>query len=116
MTIKRSSTRCQIGMMNEAQLLKRCDIWTVVGGKDYAGKPRPEAGPWLPYRFPCGRLRSLQAYVSAVIFVLLPGRKSQQNHLLRHDSLVFSLRAEQQMHARILAIRDLQCSHAAFAG
>jgi mRNA interferase MazF len=27
--------------MNEAQLLKRGDIWTVSGGKDYAGKPRP---------------------------------------------------------------------------
>ena len=27
--------------MNEAQLLKRGDIWTAAGGKDYAGKPRP---------------------------------------------------------------------------
>lgn len=27
--------------MNEAQLLKRGDIWTVAGGKDNAGKPRP---------------------------------------------------------------------------
>jgi hypothetical protein len=27
--------------MNEAQRLKRGDIWTVAGGKDYAGKPRP---------------------------------------------------------------------------
>ena len=27
--------------MNEAQLLKRGDICTVAGGKDYAGKPRP---------------------------------------------------------------------------
>lgn len=27
--------------MNEAQLLKRGDIWTVSGGRDYAGKPRP---------------------------------------------------------------------------
>ena len=41
MTIKRSSTRCLTGAMNEAQLLKRGDIWTVSGGKDYAGKPRP---------------------------------------------------------------------------
>lgn len=41
MMIKRSSTRCPIGAMNEAQLLKRGDIWTVAGGKDYAGKPRP---------------------------------------------------------------------------
>lgn len=41
MMIKRSSTRCPIGAMNEAQLLKRGDIGTVAGGKDYAGKPRP---------------------------------------------------------------------------
>ena len=27
--------------MNEAQPLKRGDIWTVAGGKDHAGKPRP---------------------------------------------------------------------------
>jgi mRNA interferase MazF len=27
--------------MNEAQRLKRGDIWTAAGGKDYAGKPRP---------------------------------------------------------------------------
>jgi mRNA interferase MazF len=27
--------------MNEAQRLKRGDIWTVAGGKDYAGKARP---------------------------------------------------------------------------
>ena len=27
--------------MNEAELLTRGDIWTVAGGKDYAGKPRP---------------------------------------------------------------------------
>ena len=27
--------------MNEAQALRRGDIWTVAGGKDYAGKPRP---------------------------------------------------------------------------
>ena len=27
--------------MNEARRLKRGDIWTVAGGKDYAGKPRP---------------------------------------------------------------------------
>ena len=27
--------------MNEVQVLKRGDIWTVAGGKDYAGKPRP---------------------------------------------------------------------------
>ena len=27
--------------MNEAQRLKRGDIWTVSGAKDYAGKPRP---------------------------------------------------------------------------
>jgi len=40
-TIKRPSTRCPIGVMNEAQLLKRGDIWTVAGGKDNAGKPRP---------------------------------------------------------------------------
>jgi mRNA interferase MazF len=41
MTIKRSSTWCLTGAMNEEQLLKRGDIWTVSGGKDYAGKPRP---------------------------------------------------------------------------
>ena len=27
--------------MNEARLLKRGEIWTVAGGKDYAGKARP---------------------------------------------------------------------------
>jgi mRNA interferase MazF len=27
--------------MNEAEVLKRGDIWTVAGGKDYAGKLRP---------------------------------------------------------------------------
>jgi mRNA interferase MazF len=27
--------------MNEAQRLKRGEIWTIAGGKDYAGKPRP---------------------------------------------------------------------------
>jgi mRNA interferase MazF len=27
--------------MHEAQRLKRGDIWTVAGGKDYAGKPHP---------------------------------------------------------------------------
>jgi len=27
--------------MNEARPLKRGDIWTVAGAKDYAGKPRP---------------------------------------------------------------------------
>jgi mRNA interferase MazF len=27
--------------MNEASPLKRGEIWTVAGGKDYAGKPRP---------------------------------------------------------------------------
>jgi mRNA interferase MazF len=27
--------------MNEAQFLRRGEIWTVAGGKDYAGKPRP---------------------------------------------------------------------------
>jgi mRNA interferase MazF len=27
--------------MREAQRLRRGDIWTVAGGKDYAGKPRP---------------------------------------------------------------------------
>ena len=41
MTIKRSSTRCLTGVMNEVQHLKRGDIWTLAGGKDYAGKPRP---------------------------------------------------------------------------
>ncbi len=28
-------------VMSEAQRLARGDIWTVSGGKDYAGKPRP---------------------------------------------------------------------------
>jgi mRNA interferase MazF len=27
--------------MSEAQRLRRGEIWTVAGGKDYAGKPRP---------------------------------------------------------------------------
>ena len=27
--------------MNEAQYYRRGDIWTVAGGKDYVGKPRP---------------------------------------------------------------------------
>jgi mRNA interferase MazF len=27
--------------MSEAQRLRRGDIWTVAGGKEYAGKPRP---------------------------------------------------------------------------
>ncbi len=27
--------------MNEAERFRRGDIWTVAGGKDYAGKPRP---------------------------------------------------------------------------
>ena len=27
--------------MTEARRLKRGDIWTLAGGKDYAGKPRP---------------------------------------------------------------------------
>jgi mRNA interferase MazF len=27
--------------MSEAQSLRRGEIWTVAGGKDYAGKPRP---------------------------------------------------------------------------
>jgi mRNA interferase MazF len=27
--------------MREAQCLRRGEIWTVAGGKDYAGKPRP---------------------------------------------------------------------------
>ena len=33
--------RCRIGARNEAQSLKRGEIWTASGGKNYAGKPRP---------------------------------------------------------------------------
>jgi mRNA interferase MazF len=35
--------RSRTGTTREAKLLKRGDIWTVAGGNDYAGKPRPAA-------------------------------------------------------------------------
>lgn len=40
-TISRTSTRYLFGAMIEALTMRRGDIWTVSGGKDYAGKPRP---------------------------------------------------------------------------
>jgi mRNA interferase MazF len=40
-TIRRSSTPYRTVLTIEARHVKRGDIWTVSGGADYAGKPRP---------------------------------------------------------------------------
>jgi len=42
-TTRHSSTPSRAPSTNEAQRVKRGEIWTVAGGKDYAGKPRPVA-------------------------------------------------------------------------
>lgn len=39
--IRRSSTHCRSSGTSEPRDVKRGDIWTVAGGGDYAGKPRP---------------------------------------------------------------------------
>ena len=43
MPINCSSTRRLTAAINEVEVLKRGDIWTVAGSKGYAGKPRPVA-------------------------------------------------------------------------
>lgn len=57
--------------------------------------PAENGSPWFSYRLPSSRLAVAEGYEIALIFVLLPRQKSEQDHLLRRDSLIFCGLADQ---------------------